>query len=103
MVYGGGIVLQMLFMGDDEGAASMGDECVYHILDWFGDIGYGGLGERRCLYRKVGYVGCGLLGVQDGFRQAVHRLGGDGGGCGLGAAHLICAAAADGHQKKDGQ
>ena len=99
MDYGGCIVLGGFFLSDDEGAASLGDEGIGQILDWCGDIGCGGFGKRRCLHRKKGYGGCGLPAVQDGFRQAVYRLSGDTGGCGLGAAHLLCAAAADGHQK----
>ena len=102
MVNGGSVVLQLLFLGDDEGSASLGDEGIGQVLDWCGDIGCGGFMEPGCLHRKKGYGGCGLPGVQDAFCQAVYRLGGDGGGCGLGAAHLTGAAAADGHQKYDG-
>ena len=102
MGYGGCIVLGGFFLSDDDGAASLGDEGIGQILDWCGDIGCGGFLEPGCLHRKKGYGGCGPAGVQDGFRQAVYRLGGDGGGCGLGAAHLTGAAAADGHQKYDG-
>ena len=102
MDYGGCIVLQLLFLSDDEGAASLGDEGIGQILDWCGDIGYGGFGKRRCLHRKKGYGGCDLPAVQDGLYGAVHRLCSDAGGCGLGAAHLTGGAAADGHQKKDG-
>ena len=99
MGYGCGIVLGTFFLSDDDGTASLGDESAYQILDWCGDIGCGGSGKRRCLHRKKGYGCSGLPGVQDAFRQAVYRLGGDAGGCGLGAAHLLYAAAADGHQK----
>ena len=102
MGYGYGIVLGTFFLCYDDGAASLGDEGIGQILDWCGDIGCSGFGERRCLHRKEGYGGCGLPGVQDGLGGAVHRLGGDAGGCGLGAAHLLRAAAGYGHQKYDG-
>ena len=102
MGYGGGIVLGGFFLSDNDGASSLGDEGIGQVLDWCGDIGCGGVLEPGCLHRKEGYGGCGPAGVQNGFRQAVYRLGGDGGGCGLGAAHLTGAAAADGHQKYDG-
>ena len=95
----GCIVLGDFFLSYDEGAATLDDERISQILDWCGDIGCSGFGERRCLHRKKGYGCSGLPGVQDAFRQAVYRLGGDAGGCGLGAAHLLYAAAADGHQK----
>ena len=102
MGYGCGIVLGGFFLCDDDGAASLGDEGIGQILDWCGDIGCGGFHRTWCGHRKEGYGGGCLPGVQDAFRQAVCRLGGDGGGCGLGAAHLTGAAAADGHQKYDG-
>ena len=103
MDYGGCIVLGGFFLSDDEGAASLGDEGIREILDWYEDIGGGGFGEPGCLHRKVGYGGCGLVGVLDAFRQAVYRLGGNGGDGGLGAAHLLGGAAGGGHQKEDGQ
>ena len=103
MGYGGCIVLGGFFLSDDEGAASLGDEGIGQILDWCGDIGCGGVLEPGCLHRKEGYGGGALPGVQDGFRQAVYRLGGNGGDCGLGAAHLLGGAAGGGHQKEDGQ
>ena len=110
MDYGGCIVLQLLIVGDDDGASSLLDEGGGEILDWCGeflacghrprgDIGCGGFGERRCLHRKKGYGCGGLPAVQDAFRQAVNRLGSAGCGCGLGAAHLLGAAAGGGHQK----
>ena len=99
MDYGGCIILQLLFLSDDEGAATLGDEGIGQFLDWCGDIGCGGFHRTGCGHRKEGYGGCGLPAVQDAFRKAVYRLGGDAGGCGLGAAHLLYAAAADGHQK----
>ena len=80
----------------------MGDEGFGEILDWCGDIGRGGFLEPGCLHRKVGYAGCGLVGVLDAFRQAVYRLGGAGADCLLGAAHLFGGAAGGGHQKYDG-
>ena len=103
MVFGGcGIVLGGFLLGDDEGATSLGDEGIGQILDWCGDIGCGGFGVRRCLHRQKGYGGCGLPAVQDGLGGAVHRLRGDAGDCGLGAAHLLGGAAGYGHQKYDG-
>ena len=103
MVFGGcGIVLGGFLLGDDEGATSLGDEGIGQILDWCGDIGCGGFGVRRCLHRKKSYGGGGLPGVNDGFRQAVYRLGGDAGDGGLGAAYLLGGAAGGGHQKYDG-
>ena len=103
MFDGGGVVMGGFFLSDDEGAASLGDEGIGEILDWCWDIGCSGFGEPGCLHRKVGYGGCGLVGILDTFRQAVYRLGGNGGDCGLGAAHLLGGAAGGGHQKEDGQ
>ena len=102
MVNGGSVVLQLLFLSDDEGAATLGDEGIGQILDWCGDIGCGGFGVRRCLHRKKGYGRGTLPAVQDGLGGAVNRLGGDAGGCGLGAADLLGGAAGGGHQKYDG-
>ena len=115
MVFGGcGIVLGTFFLSDDYGTASLLQEQIQEFCRCCrncggcghrpgGDIGCGGFAERRCLHRKKGYGGCGLPGVQDGLHGAVHRLCSDAGGCGLGAAHLLGGAAADGHQKYDGQ
>ena len=94
-----GIVLGTFFLSDDYGTASLGDEGIGQILDWCGDIGCGGFGERRCLYRKKGYGCSGLPAVQDGLGGAVHRLHQVAGDGGLGAAHLLGGAAGGGHQK----
>ena len=102
MDYGGCIVLGGFLLSDDDGAASLGDEGIGQVLNWCGDIGCGGVYRTGCGHRKKGYGGCGLPAVQDGLGGAVNRLGGDAGGCGLGAAHLLCAAAGGGHQKYDG-
>ena len=102
MDYGGCIVLGGFLLSDDDGAASLGDEGIGQVLNWCGDIGCGVVYRTGCGHRKEGYGGCGLPGVQDGFRQAVYRLLQGAAGCGLGAAHLLCAAAGGGHQKYDG-
>ena len=114
MVFGGcGIVLGTFFLCYDDGTATLLQEQIQEVcgccrsLGGCGhrtrdDIGCGGCGERRCLHRKKGYGGCGLPGVQDTLGGAVHRLGGAGCGCGLGAAHLLDGAAGYGHQEYDG-
>ena len=107
------IVLGTFFLCNDYGASSLLDEKIQKLCrccrssggcghrTW-GDIGCGGFGVHRCLHRKKGYGGCGLPAVNDGFRQAVNRLGGYAGDGGLGAAHLLAGAAGYGHQKYDG-
>ena len=114
MVFGGcGIILGTFYLRYDDGAASLLQEQIQKFCGCcrcsggcghrtWGDIGCGGFGVHRCLHRKKGYGGCGLPAVNDGFRQAVNRLGGYAGDGGLGAAHLTGAAAADGHQEYDG-
>ena len=113
MGYGCGIILQLLFLGDDDGASSLLDEGGGEILDWCGDIGgcghrpggdigCGGFWEPECLHRKKGYPGGGFPPVQNALRCAVHRLCQTAGDSLLGAAHLLGGAARDGHQKYDG-
>ena len=113
MGYGGGVILQLLILGDDDGASSLIDEGVGEILDWCGDIGgyghrpggdtgCGGFRESGCLHRKKGYPGGCLPPVQGALRCAVHGLCQTAGDGLLGAAHLLGGAAGDGHQKYDG-
>jgi len=113
MDYGGGVVLQLLILGDDDGASTLLHEGGGEILDWCGDIGgcghrprgdigCGGFGEPGCGHRKKGYGGGCSPAAQDALRCAVHRLRHGAGYGGLGAARLPGGAAADGHQKYDG-
>ena len=113
MGYGGGVILQLLILGDDDGASSLIDEGGGEILDWCGDIGgcghrprgdigCGGFEEPGCLHRKKGYPGGCLPPVQDALRCAVHRLCQTAGDGLLGAARMLGGAAGDGHQKYDG-